>query len=191
MQIKFLSLILVLGSLTLGRAQELRLSLTAGFQFHSLGLPFKTVNENFKNLGLSVGTRYRWNKNGALAQDLQLSWLGNRKVGNSLNLYTQLSWQPRLFRAIHLGPQLGLGYSWLEHPVESFEQNNGEWITRGRSGKGVLTIPVGFSLRLAKQSDLSIQPYLSYQMLIFNNYNQGILLLPTTMLQIGTQIPLH
>ncbi len=42
----------------------------------------------FKNLGLSIGTRYQWSKNGALVQDLQLSWLVNRKVGNSWNLYT-------------------------------------------------------------------------------------------------------
>ncbi len=191
MQIKFFFLILMLGSVTLCRAQEQRLVLTAGFQFHSLGLPFKQVRENFKNLGLSIGTRYQWSKNGALVQDLQLSWLVNRKVGNSWNLYTQLGWQPRLFGAIHLGPQLGLGYSWLEHPVESFEQKNGEWIARGRSGKGVLSIPVGLSLRLAKQSSSSIQPYLSYQMLIQRSYNQGIAFLPTTMLQIGSQIPLH
>lgn len=191
MQIKFFFLLLGLGSLTLCRAQEQRLLLTAGFQFHSLGLPFKTVKENFKNLGLSVGTRYQWNKNGALVQDLQLSWLVNRKVGNSLNIYTQLGWQPRLFGAIHLGPQLGLGYSWLEHPVESFEQKNGEWVARGRGGKAVLSVPVGFSLRLAKQSNLLIQPYVSYQMLIFTNYNQGLPILPSTMLQIGSQIPLN
>lgn len=192
MQLKFVFLFLALGWFAFVKAQsgEPRLALTAGVQFHSLGLPFKQVGENFKNLGLSVGTRFRWGNNGAWVQDLQLNWLANRKVGNSWNLYTQAAWQPKIFGALRFGPQLGLGYSWLEHPITSFEQENGNWVARGRSGKGVLSIPLGLSLRMANSSS-AIQPFVSYQMLIYSGYNRSMPILPNTMLQIGSQIPLH
>lgn len=193
MQLKFVFLLLAFGYLTWVNAQasESRLALTLGVQFHSLGLPFTHLGENFKNLGLSVGTRFRWSKKGAWAQDLQLSWMANRKVGNSWTLYTQMAWQPKIFGVLRLGPQLGLGYSWLEHPVPSFVQENGEWIAQGRRGKAVLSIPLGLSLRLANGSRSSVQPFVSYQMLMYNGYNQGVSVLPNTILQLGTQIPLH
>lgn len=190
MHLKFIFLLLAIALVTLIQAQEAmpRLSLTASVQFHSLGLPFQQMGGNFKNLGLNVGARFGWNDKGSLVQDLQLSWLSNRNVGNSWTLHTQLGWQPRLFNAVRFGPHLGLGYSWLQHPVTSFVQEDGEWVAQGQRGKGVLSVPVGLSLRLAKGW---VQPFVAYQMLLYSDYNQGVPILPNTMLQIGSQISFH
>jgi hypothetical protein len=128
-----------------------------------------------------------WNRSGGLVQDFQVNWRFNRHVGSAWTLQTQIAWQPRLFDAVRFGPQLGLGYCWLQHPVEVLTQENGNWMTKGKSSIGLLSVPIGFTLS-GLEGKRALTPYLSYQFVPQLGYNPGVPVLPNTLLSIGSKI---
>ena len=42
--------------------------ITLSIQFQSFGLPFKNLKHNFKNLGIGLGTEFKWGGQGATVQ---------------------------------------------------------------------------------------------------------------------------
>jgi len=158
-------------------------------QFHSLTLPFKDLKSNFSNVGLGIGTEVSLNKKHKWVQQVNGVWYRNRAVGNGLLFYTQTAWRPKLISNFYAEVKAGAGYMLAFRPVESYKPDNGDWVSVGTKGKGLITVPVGISVGYNKYSSHTyLSPFVSYQLLVLPNYNKSIPIVPETLLQAGVKI---
>ncbi|MCO6488048.1 MAG: hypothetical protein J5I98_06495 [Phaeodactylibacter sp.] len=158
-------------------------------QFHSLALPFRNLKTNFSNVGIGLGTEVSYNGKNNWAQQLTLAWYRNRAIGNGLLLYTQSAWRPTASSGIFAEIKAGVGYLYAFRPVKSFRQQNGDWVSAGHKGKGMLAVPAGISLGYDNYAlDTYFSPFASYQFLLAKGYNKSIPLVPETLIQAGTRI---
>ncbi|QMU29617.1 hypothetical protein [Adhaeribacter radiodurans] len=158
-------------------------------QFHSLTLPFKDLKSNFANVGLGIGTEVSLNKKHNWVQQVNGVWYRNRTVGNGLLFYTQTAWRPKLSSVFYAEVKAGAGYMLAYRPVESYKPENGDWVSVGNKGKGLVTVPVGISVGYNKYSAHTyLSPFVSYQLLVLPNYNKSIPIIPETLLQAGVRI---
>jgi hypothetical protein len=157
-------------------------------QFHSLALPFQQMKSNFSNAGIGVGTELSYNGKQSFVQQVSALWYRNRTVGNGLFFYTQPVWRPTLHSNLYTEIKGGIGYLIAYRPVESFRQVNGTWESAGHKGKGMLAIPIGISFGYNTQfSQMSLSPFISYQLMIVSGYNKSIPVVPETLIQIGSR----
>jgi hypothetical protein len=160
-------------------------------QFHSLAFPLKDVKTNFKNVGFGIGTEIALGNSHNWAQQFQVSWYRNKHAGNGILIYTQSAWRPTIVSHIYTELKAGFGYTYNFRPVESFQQNNGEWQPVGRKGKWLFTVPVGISLGYNKYSHKTyIAPFASYQVLLNTNYAKGVPVVTNSLFQVGTRVHL-
>ncbi|MFS4445419.1 hypothetical protein [Maribacter sp. 2307UL18-2] len=158
-------------------------------QFHSLSMPFKNLKGNFKNIGIGIGTEVSHNGKQNWVQQINLMWYRNNNVGNGWFIYSQAVWRPTLVNNLYTELKLGAGYMITSRPTESFKQQNGEWISVGKKGKGLFAIPAGVSLGYAEYSDkIDVSPFASYQFVLVKGYNESIPLVPQTLIQLGSRI---
>lgn len=160
-------------------------------QFHSLSFPFKDLKTNFKNVGLGIGTEIALGSKHNWAQQFQLSWYRNKQAGNGLLIYTQSSWRPTIVSNFYTELKAGFGYTYNFRPVESYQQNNGEWASVGQKGKWLFTVPLGISLGYNKYSpNTYIAPFATYQILVNANYAKSVPVITNSLFQVGTRIHL-
>ncbi|MDX2301474.1 MAG: hypothetical protein NW226_01685 [Microscillaceae bacterium] len=158
-------------------------------QFHSLTTPFRNLKSNFRNIGIGIGTEVSYFDSPNWVQQFNILWYHNKAVGNGLMLYTQAAWRPELFAFTYGEIKAGLGCLISNRPSKSFIKNNGHWISVGRKGKAMLTLPVGISLGYQDYSEQTyLSPFISYQVMLLKGYNQTIPIVPESLLQIGTRI---
>jgi hypothetical protein len=167
------------------------LPIIATVQFHSLALPFRDLKSNFANVGFGLGTEVGLNRRHNWVQQVQVLWYGNRAVGNGLLGYTQNVWRPTFGGRLYAEVKAGAGYLVAFRPVASYKPVNGEWVTVGRRGKGLFTVPVGVSLGYQPATNrTSVSPFVSYQVMAVTGYNPSVPLVPQTLLQVGSRIHL-
>jgi hypothetical protein len=160
-------------------------------QFHSLSFPFKDLKTNFKNAGLGIGTEIALGSKHNWVQQFQLSWYRNKQAGNGILIYTQSSWRPTIVSNIYTELKGGFGLTYNYRPVESYQQNNGEWKSVGNKGKWLFTVPVGVSLGYNKYSQHTyIAPFATYQVLVNANYAKSVPFVTNSLFQVGTRIHL-
>lgn len=160
-------------------------------QFHNLSMPFKDMKSNFSNIGFGLGTELSYNGKSNWVQQFSATWHHNKTVGNGILLYSQAAWRPNIGSGVYSEVKAGAGYMYAFHPVESYKQNNGNWESVDRKGKGMFTLPVGISLGYQSYSEKTyISPFISYQFLLISGYNQSIPLVPETLIQVGSRIHL-
>ncbi|ELR69006.1 hypothetical protein C900_05564 [Fulvivirga imtechensis AK7] len=158
-------------------------------QFHAFAMPFQSVLSNFSNVGIGIGTEVSMNGSHEWVQQLNLMWYRNRAIGNGVMLYTQAAWRPEVVSDAYGELKLGAGYLLSFRPAESYKQANGQWISAGRKGKGMLTIPLGVSMGYKGfSSDAFVSSFISYQFMLVRGYNASIPLVPETIVQVGTAI---
>ncbi len=158
-------------------------------QFHSLSMPFKDLKTNFSNIGFGVGTELSYNGSHNWAQKFDIIWIKNKGIGNSVLFSTQAAWRPMIAGNVYTEIKVGIGYMKAFRPSESFNQSNGRWISAGKKGKGMLTIPVGIGMGYFNYSEgMFISPFASYQMMLVNNYNLDLPYMPQSIIQIGSRI---
>ncbi len=158
-------------------------------QFHSFSMPFKNIKSNFSNIGIGIGTEVSYNKKSNGVQQFHLIWYRNKNMGNGLLAYSQATWRPSIGSNIYTELKLGAGYLLSKRPSESFKQKNGEWISVGKKGKGMFTIPVGLSVGYENEQEKTyVSPFVSYQFLVVTNYNKSIPIVPQTLIQFGNRI---
>jgi hypothetical protein len=163
--------------------------LVLSVQFHSLSMPFRHLGSNFRNIGFGLGTEVSLNGNDNWVQQFQFVWFHNKTVGNGVLLYTQSAWRPAIGTNGFTELKAGLGYMHEFRPMEAYKKVDGEWISEGRKGKGMLAIPIGASVGYRQYSASTyIAPFVTYQFLVLNNYSQSIPIVPQTLVQFGTRI---
>jgi hypothetical protein len=169
-----------------------RFPLVVSIQFHAFSVPLHDLTHNFRNVGIGLGTEINYNRKANLVQQLSMVWYRNQAMGNGLLFYTQGAWRPEIQSDFFTELKAGVGYLLSFRPVDSYEQKNGNWISAGRKGKGMLTLPLGVSVGYNTQiGSTPISPFVSYQFLVVSGYNTSIPIVPETLVQIGSRIHLN
>jgi hypothetical protein len=163
--------------------------LIVSIQFHSLSLPFKDLKSNFANVGFGIGTEVSLNSYQNWVQQLNIGWIQNKYTGNGWLLSTQTVWRPSIVDNFFAELKAGIGYKYNFRPVESYHQENGQWVSAAQKGKGMFTIPVGISAGYnGYSSSTYFSPFVSYQLLLLKGYSTSIPVVPETLLQAGTRV---
>lgn len=158
-------------------------------QFQSLAVPFRNIKSNFSNIGLGVGTEVSLNGKNNWIQQASVLWYHNKTVGNGLMVYTQNAWRPTMGSNAYTEIKAGAGYLYSFRPVKSYKQVEGNWISVGRKGKGILTLPVGISVgNDFSSSNTNFSTFVSYQFLLAMGYNKSIPVIPLTLIQVGSRV---
>lgn len=196
MTLKTFATLMAFSLLTTGFAQDGKqdyknFPIVVSLQFHAFSLPFRDFKSNFKNLGIGIGTEVSLNGKDNWAQQLNIVWYRNSALGNGLLMSTQTAWRPTIESEIYSEVRIGAGYLYSFRPTQSYRQIDGEWISVGRKGKMMLTIPVGVSLGYHNYSSgTQVSPFIGYQFMIVNGYNKSIPIVPETLVQAGTRVHL-
>lgn len=163
--------------------------LVVTIQFHAFSLPFRDIKSNFKNIGIGLGTEVSLNGQANLAQQVNVVWYHNKVMGNGLFFYTQSAWRPTIKSEIFAEVKVGAGYLYSFRPSNSYKQINGDWVSVGRKGKMMFTIPVGISIGDHNYSSgTQVSPFVGYQFMLVNGYNKSIPLVPETLVQVGSRV---
>jgi hypothetical protein len=158
-------------------------------QFHSLALPFSNIKSNFSNVGFGVGTEISYNGKQSFVQQVHAVWYRNKAVGNGLLLFAQPTWRPALYKDFFGEIKGGVGYLYSFRPVESYKQEDGNWVSVGHKGKGMLAVPLGISFGYnSTVQAIGISPFLSYQFVVMSGYNKSVPVIPQTFFQVGSRI---
>jgi len=157
--------------------------------FHSLTLPFKDIKSNFSNIGFGVGTEVSFNGKQDWVQQFSINWNRNENIGNGLLFSTQTVWRPTIGDHFYTEIKAGVGYSYCYRPVGSYRPENGNWVSVGNKGKGMLALLGGISACYNNYSSTTyISPFTSYQLIVLKGYNKSIPIVPETLFQVGSRI---
>jgi hypothetical protein len=166
--------------------------LVVTLQFHCFSLPFRDIKSNFSNVGIGLGTEVSFNGKQNFVQQVNAVWYHNKRMGNGLLFYTQTAWRPTVGSDVFTEVKAGAGYLYSFRPVESYKVANGNWVSAGHQGKGMLTVPIGVSVgHNGYSTGTYISPFVSYQFLLVSGYNKSIPVVPETLLQVGTRVHLE
>lgn len=158
-------------------------------QFHAFTLPFHDMKANFSNVGFGIGTEASFGGSNRWVQQINAVWYHNKAMGNGLLFYTQTAWRPPVGADGFTEVKAGVGYLCSFRPVDSYKQVNGQWVSAGHHGKGMLTIPLGISAGYNTVSNGKlVSPFLSYQFLLATGYNKSIPIVPETLIQAGVRV---
>jgi hypothetical protein len=158
-------------------------------QFHAFSLPFRDMRANFSNIGIGIGTEVSLNGKPNWVHQVNVLWYHNKAIGNGLLFYSQNVWRPEFATSTYAEIKGGVGYLHSFRPVKSYKQINGEWISVGHKGKGLLAVPVGVSLGYdSRTANTYLSTFATYQFMLLKGYNKSIPIVPETLIQIGTRI---
>jgi hypothetical protein len=160
--------------------------LTVTIHFPALGMPFRNLDLNFRNIGVGLGTEVTLNNDGTLVQQVHVAWLRNRQAGNGLLAYTQLAWRPEIGDNGFAEVKAGAGYLHAFTASSAFKPTGGAWSSAGHQGKGMLTLPLGVAFGYhAYDEEIRYTPTVGYQFMVVTHYNKTIALMPQTLVQTG------
>ncbi len=166
--------------------------LVLGVQFHSLSHPFKNLKQNFKNVGFTLGSEISLGNTHKWAQTFQVGWYRNKATGNGFMVYTQSVYRPYLVGNVFGEVKAGFGWLKSARPSDGLASHNGNWMTVGKAGKGMLMIPAGVSLGYNNYSNGTyIAPTISYQVFVSGIYNKSFPVMLNSLLQAQTRIHLN
>ena len=161
---------------------------TITLQFQSFSLPFKNLGSNFKNIGIGIGTEVSHNGGHDWIQEFSIFWIRNEAMGNGIYFMTQTAWRPYLGEPFFGEVKAGIGYKLAFRPSESWMQKDGQWVSAGKKGKGMLAIPLGIGIGVHDYSDKTYtSPFINYQSIFLKGFNQDIPIVPETIFQFGTR----
>ncbi|MCB0668756.1 MAG: hypothetical protein KDC80_23190 [Saprospiraceae bacterium] len=157
-------------------------------QFQSLSMPFRNIKGHFRNLGIGIGTEFRYHRKNQWVQHLDLMWFRNKTMGNGLIISSQSGWRPYVSDPLYSEIKLGVAYFYNFRPADSYQPIDGKWVHVGRRGKGIFAIPTGITLGLyLDRREHSFSPFVGYQFMLTTNYAKSLPVTPWSFLQVGTR----
>jgi hypothetical protein len=168
-----------------------RLVYSAKLTFQSYGLPFKNLQDSFKNLGGAIGIDYAYNRSQNLYQSFTVGFQHHTEHERLIYVNTQLAYRPLLFKVLEPGFAIGLGRAVaLSNPRNPYyELENGAW-KKGRQNQGHWQVPLSLSMgyRTKMANGTVLTPYISYEATPIIKYNSAFTLLPYSLLSVGTRL---
>lgn len=158
-------------------------------QFHGFTMPLKDMKSNFSNIGIGLGTEVSLNGKRNLVQQFNLVYYTNKRVGNGIAIYTQSVWRPYYGDHLYNEIKLGVGHLYSYRPNDSYSFVDDKWVFVRKTGKGMLTIPIGIGMGYDfYENGNQFGPFVNYQFLPTKGYNNSIPVVPNTLIQTGISI---
>ena len=166
-------------------------SFLVGISFHAVSTPLHKPANNFRNLGFKMGAEIPWNQRDNLRQSFELGYYANRFNGKSWYAHSDFVYRPRLAKDLRADLRLGPGISYLFHPVDTWKQTNGEWVsTRGGKWFAQLHGAFGVSYNNIQLSQVAVSPFLQYEVMAIAGYNRSIPAFPNSFIHMGSRFTL-
>ena len=186
-----------LPSIIIAQTQEVKplsvrhLPLTVSLNFNAISTPFKKLTNNFRNVGIKIGTEVSWNKRGNLLQSLNIGYYRNKLNGDGIYVNSEFIYRPELYKGMRVEFKLGPGISEVFLPTVP-------WVSDGKGNwkKAANTTPLTFQLHAStglyyqefKIQDVKISPFVQYEMVGVLNYGNSIPVLPTSFIHVGSRV---
>jgi hypothetical protein len=172
--------------------RQQRLIYSAKITFQSYGLPFKNIQDGFKNLGGAVSIDYAYNQSQNIYQSVTVGFQHHTEHERLIYVNTQLAYRPLLFKVLEPGFALGLGravaLSNTRNPY--YELENGTWKKSRSQSQGhwqaPLSLSMGYRTKMANGTVLT--PYVSYEATPLIKYNSAFSILPYSLISVGTRV---
>lgn len=198
---KFKTIFILLVSVLLTQSAQGQTETKAGYQnfpivlliqFQNLSMPLKDIKSNFSHIGFGLGTEFSYTGKSSFVQQFNVTWHRNKTTGNGMLFYTQAVWRPNISTEVYTEVKGGAGYLYSWRPSESFTSNQGQWVSVGKTGKGMLALPVGISVGYQHASaNMLTSPFITYQLVLLSGYNPSIPVVPQTIIQVGSRMHLN
>ncbi|HEX2534631.1 MAG TPA: hypothetical protein VHK69_12890 [Chitinophagaceae bacterium] len=169
--------------------QEKRLSCTFSFDARTYAFPFPTGKALFSARGFSLGAGFNWKRNAALRQQFTAGVHYAGRQGIARQLATALQYYPVRQPGWKAGLSIGAGYQVLTSGTTGWQQEEGAWNPR-RNRAGHFFLPAGIHLQVKayESRTLILAPSLSCQVQALYRFVPNQLLVPQTVLSIGTHL---
>jgi hypothetical protein len=159
---------------------------TVQLYLHSLSMPLRDFPTSNANVGIGLGTEAAYNQRGTFIQTVQTGYYHNPYAGDGFFVQTQAGYRP------HIGPvyaeiKAGLGWHYSFHPNTTLQFREGSWQSAGRTGKGLLMVPVGLSVGYTRPASRLV-PFVGYQIFALSGYNPALPVVPNQFLQAGVHL---
>jgi hypothetical protein len=169
----------------------MKLPIIVSANFQTIATPFHNLKNNFRNLGIKIGTEISYNKKRNILQSFNIGYYRNRLNGDGLYINSEFIYRPKIYKPIRMEIKLGPGLADVFLPTQPYEPDgNGNW--RKATNYGKLALQVHGSIGIWYQSiainKIRISPFLQYEIVGIIGYNKSIPVLPTTMINIGCRI---
>jgi hypothetical protein len=169
-----------------------RLVYSARLTFQSYGLPFKNLQDSFKNIGGAIGIDYAYNRSHNIYQSFTFGFQHHSEHERLWYVNTQLAYRPLIFKHIEPGFAIGIGRAMtLSNTRNSYYQlENGAWKKSHRQSQGHWQAPISLSMgyRTKLTNGTVLTPYISYEATPLIKYNTAFAILPYSLLSVGTRI---
>jgi hypothetical protein len=165
------------------------LPLIVSISFHAVSTPFKKIQNNFKNVGIRIGTEFQLNGKGNLLQSLQLGYYRNRFTGNGLYVNSEFIYRPSITGNTQLDFRVGPGIMRTFNAMPGLKQgNDGRWFSE-RSSKTLLQLSgsAGIDYDYTRAGSLKISPTIQYEVGALLGYAPDFPVLPFSFIHMGSK----
>ena len=166
-----------------------KLPLIVSISFHAVSTPFKKIQNNFKNVGIRVGTEFQLNGKGNLLQSLQLGYYRNRFTGNGLYLNSEFIYRPSISGDAQLDFRVGPGITRTFNAMPGLRQtDDGRWLSE-RSSKTLLQLSssAGIAYDYNRPGSFQISPLIQYEIGALLGYAPDFPVLPFSFIHMGSK----
>jgi hypothetical protein len=165
------------------------LPLIVSISFYAVSTPFKRIQNNFKNVGIRIGTEFQLNGKGNLLQSLQLGYYRNRFTGNGLYLNSEFIYRPSIRDNTQLDFRVGPGIMRTFNAMPGLKQGkDGQWFSE-RSSKTLLQLSgsAGIGHDYTPAGALQISPTIQYEVGALLGYAPDFPVLPFSFIHMGSK----
>ncbi|MBN8680860.1 MAG: hypothetical protein J0M29_21730 [Chitinophagales bacterium] len=135
-----------------------------------------------------AGVNHPFNARNTFSVTLRIGYGRHSKQGDAIFTHLMFNYTPTLFRHLELGVGAGAGYQWAFYPGKALQWNGEEWV-KGKSCKGVVQVPLRFSVgfKHITAAKGAFTPYLAYQVHGLFRYNPSLTPLPVSNFLLGVK----
>jgi hypothetical protein len=168
-----------------------RLPLVVTLNFNAISTPFHKMKNNFKNVGVRVGTEVGWNSSGNLYQSFNVGYYRNRLNGDGLYINSEFIYRPVVYNHLRMEFKIGPGLADIFLPSQPYQPDgHGNWKKASNPGKPAFQIHTGIGICYEDfmVNHTRVSSFLQYEMVGVVNYNQSVPVLPTSYIHAGSRI---
>lgn len=169
----------------------LKLPIIASVNFQTIATPFQDFENNFRNIGIKLGTEVPYNRARNLLQSFNIGYYRNRLNGDGLYINSEFVYRPKIFNPISLEIKLGPGLANVFLPTQPYEPDGeGNWRKVPNHGKLALQVhgSLGIWYQAIDLNKIRLSPFIQYEIVGIVGYNRSIPALPTTLINAGFRI---
>jgi hypothetical protein len=170
---------------------SIKLPIIASVNFQTIATPFHNLQNNFRNLGIKIGTEIAYNNKSNVLQSFNMGYYRNHLNGDGLYINSEFIYRPKIYKSIRMEFKLGPGLADIFLPTQPYKPDgNGNWYKANNYGTLALQVhgSIGIWYESLILNNIRLSPFLQYEIIGIADYNESIPVLPTTAINVGSRI---